>query len=244
MSRAPAAQPHRHHVLELYPPTPRLRLNVICLGRASRFCTQVGKCDVGDHESVELLARWREGDQQAAMALVERFTQRLLALARSQLSEKMARRVDPEDVVQSAYRSFFAAARADRYELTRQGDLWHLLAAITLHKLHHQVARHTADKRALDREVRLTQESGLLGVHPELMARTPTPAEAAALVDELEFVLRQMKPLDRQMIEMRLQGHRVPEIAVATDRSERWVRRVLEQFKSHLQQRQRQYAGS
>jgi RNA polymerase sigma-70 factor (ECF subfamily) len=147
---------------------------------------------VADNESAKLLGRWREGDQQAAVELVERFTERLLALARSQLSEKLARRIDPEDVVQSAYRSFFAAARAERYQLQRPGDLWHLLAAITLHKLHHQVARHTADKRALDREQSLGQESSLYGHSVELMDRTPTPAEAAALVDELEFVLREL----------------------------------------------------
>ena len=78
---------------------------------------------MADHESAALLARWRDGDQQAAAELVQRFTGRLLALARGQLSDKLARRVDPEDVVQSAYRSFFAGARADRYVLQRSGDL-------------------------------------------------------------------------------------------------------------------------
>jgi RNA polymerase sigma factor (sigma-70 family) len=198
---------------------------------------------MAENESAELLARWREGDQQAASELVERFTERLLALARSQLSEKLARRVDPEDVVQSAYRSFFVAARADRYELQQKGDLWQLLAAITMHKLHHQVARHTAGKRALDREVSLGGGSTLLGFQAELMARTPTPFEAAALIDDLEFVMRGLKPLHRQMVEMRLQGYSLQEIAAATDRSERRVRRVLGQVKIQLQQRYDDYAG-
>ena len=198
---------------------------------------------MADPESAELLARWREGDQQAATELVERFTDRLLALARSQLSDKLARRVDPEDVVQSAYRSFFIAARTDRFELRRKGDLWQLLAAITMHKLHHQVARHTADKRALQREEVLGEKSSLLGAETELMARTPTPFEAAALVDELEFVMRQLQPLHRQMVEMRLQGYSLHEIAAATDRSERRVRRVLEQMKGQLRQRYQQCRG-
>jgi RNA polymerase sigma factor (sigma-70 family) len=199
---------------------------------------------VADPESAELLARWREGEQQAATELVERFTERLLALARSQLSEKLARRIDPEDVVQSAYRSFFVAARADRYELRRKGDLWQLLAAITMHKLHHQVARHTAGKRALHREEVLGDTGSLRGRETELMARTPTPLEAAALVDELEFALRQLSPLHRQIVEMRLQGYSLQEIASATDRSERRVRWVLEQLKGQLRQRDQQYIGS
>ena len=107
---------------------------------------------MADDELTRLLVRWREGDQQAAKELVERFTGRLLALVRSQVSEKLARRFDPEDVLQSAYRSFFAAAGHDGFVLQRSGDLWPLLAAITLHKLHDQVKRHSADKRSVAAE--------------------------------------------------------------------------------------------
>jgi len=196
-----------------------------------------------DNASVQLLARWRDGDQQAATELVQRFTERLLALARNQLSEKLARRVDPEDVLQSAYRSFFAGARDERFVLQRSGDLWHLLAAITMHKLHHQVERHTAGKRSIEREQTFGGESSLLGVRAELVARDPSPAEAAAVVDELEHMMRDLKPLHRQMVEMRLQGYSLDEIAAATDRSERLVRRVLDQIKDQLRQRYQEHAG-
>src|SRR5262249_40685711 len=91
----------------------------------------------GDDDSAALVKRWTEGDERAAAELVNRYTGRLLALARSHLSAKLAARLDPEDVVQSAYRSFFADARDDRFVLKRSGDLWRLLAAITLHKLQH-----------------------------------------------------------------------------------------------------------
>jgi RNA polymerase sigma factor (sigma-70 family) len=192
-------------------------------------------------ESAELLARWRDGDEQAAAAIVERFTERLLALARSQLSERIARRVDAEDVVQSAYRTFFAGARDDRYVLRHSGDLWHLLASITCHKLQHHVARHTAARRSIEREAGFGRESSLLLLGAEVVARAPTPAEAAALVDELEHLLRPLKPLHRRMVEMRLQGHSLEEIAAATERSERLVRRVLDQIKSQLRQRYPEY---
>jgi hypothetical protein len=58
------------------------------------------------------------------------YANRLIALARSRLSSKLAGRIDPEDVVQSVYRSFFAEARAGRYHLDRGGDLWRLLVAM------------------------------------------------------------------------------------------------------------------
>ena len=76
--------------------------------------------------TVELLARWREGDQQAEEELFSRYTTQLVALARSRLSPKLAGRVDAEDVVQSAYRSFFLAA--DRFVIQRRsatsGGFW------------------------------------------------------------------------------------------------------------------------
>src|SRR5262245_34099594 len=111
----------------------------------------------------KLLDRWRAGDQQAAAELFRRYADRLIALARSRLSRKLAQRVDPEDVVQSAYRSFFADTRAGRYALERGGDLWQLLVAITLHKLQLQVKKNNRQKRAVEREQNFGTEDSLLG---------------------------------------------------------------------------------
>src|SRR5262245_58097585 len=69
--------------------------------------TAVYRCGMQDESSVHLVSRWRAGDQQAAAELFRRYASRLIALAQSRLSASMASRVDPEDVVQSVYRSFF-----------------------------------------------------------------------------------------------------------------------------------------
>src|SRR5262249_5168287 len=131
--------------------------------------------------SAELMARWREGDEDAAGELFRRYAERLLALARSRLSARLARHVDPEDVVQSAYKSFFTGARDGRFALRRSGDLWRLLVAITLHKLQRQAERLAAGKRAVARERQLANEAGPFGIEAQVLAREPTPAEAAAL---------------------------------------------------------------
>jgi RNA polymerase sigma-70 factor (ECF subfamily) len=184
--------------------------------------------------SVELMARWRNGDQQAAGELFGRYAERLLALARSRLAAWLSRHVDPEDVVQSAYRSFFTGARAGRYALGRSGDLWRLLVAITLHKLQHQVEHHTAGKRAGARDCSRGEEDQSFGVQEEVLAREPTPAEAAALADTLAQLLRGLEPLERRMVELRLQGCRLDEIASDVQRSERTVRRLLERVKERM----------
>ena len=186
--------------------------------------------------SADLMARWRGGDQDAAQELFARYAERLRALARSRLSARLARHVDPEDVVQSAYRSFFTGARAGRYSLRRSGDLWRLLAAITLHKVQRQVEHRTAGKRAAGRKLPPAEESGPFGPPDKALAREPTPEEAAALTDTLERMFRGLEPLQRRMVELRLQGCALDEIAAAVQRSERTVRRLLELMKQRLRQ--------
>lgn len=187
--------------------------------------------------SAELLARWRAGDEQAAGKLWRRYAVRLIALARKRLSASMNRHVDPEDLVQSAYRCFFAGDRGQRYVLRHSGDLWRLLVAITLHKVHDQAKRHRAKKRDLSLEQHFGEATSLQHLQTQMLAHDPTPAEAAALTDELELVLRTLTPEQRRMVEMRLQGYQLDEIAAATRHHERTVRRVMKGFKQQLQHR-------
>jgi RNA polymerase sigma-70 factor (ECF subfamily) len=116
--------------------------------------------DPTDDRSGNLMARWCQGDQQAAAELFRRYANRLIELARSRMPSQLNSRIDPEDVVQSVYRSFFTGSREGRYELQRGGDLWRLLVTITLHKLYHQVERNLAGKRALGREQPLQPNAG------------------------------------------------------------------------------------
>jgi RNA polymerase sigma-70 factor (ECF subfamily) len=187
-----------------------------------------------DVVSVELVAQWRDGDERAAGELFRRYAERLVALARSRLSARLARHVDPEDVVQSAYLSFFAGARDGRYVFRHSGDLWRLLVAITVHKVHHQVERHTAGKRDVARECHFGGESSLFALQGRLWDREPSPSEALALTDTLEQVLRGLEPRERRMVELRLQGFSQDEIAADVHRSERTVRRVLDRVKQRL----------
>ena len=72
-------------------------------------------------DSVELLDRFRDGDDEAAHELFNRYVDRLVALARTRLSAQMKRRVEPEEVVQSAYRSFFRKAGEGKFTLDKSG---------------------------------------------------------------------------------------------------------------------------
>ena len=187
-----------------------------------------------DQPSAELLDRLRVGDEDAAAVLFDRYVERLVALAGSRLSARLARRLDPEDVVLSAWRSFFVGARQGRFSLEHSGDLWRLLASITLHKLYRQAARHRAGRRALGREV---PEAGGSILERLARDREPTPDEAAALADEVEQVLSQCDELARRVLELRLEGLLIEEIAAQVGRSERTVRRILDGVKDQWTKR-------
>jgi RNA polymerase sigma factor (sigma-70 family) len=177
-------------------------------------------------EEQALIDLWRQGDQDAARQIVERYLDRLLHLARGRISQRLASRVDPEDIVQSVFRTFFVRLKDGRFVFAEQDDLAKLLMRITLHKTLRQVAFHKAAKR----DPKMETERG--EHHREqllaLLDREPTPDAAVAFLDQLEHFLGLLEPLDRQILELRLQGYNNEEIATRLDLYDRKIRRRLE----------------
>ena len=178
--------------------------------------------------SAELLDRFCRGEESAADQLFQRYSQRLIRLARARLSARLAGKMDPEDVAMSAWRSFFLGARREQFTLNAPGDLWRLLVSITLHKLYHQARHHAADRRSIAKEQPLDQTSEVL--HASSNAE-PTVHEALALTEELEAVMANLDTEGRRVLELRLQGEQIAAISQLTKRSERTVRRILEQIR-------------
>jgi DNA-directed RNA polymerase specialized sigma24 family protein len=71
------------------------------------------------------------------------------------------------------------------------------------------------------------------GRHPGRQPE-PTPEEAATLTDEIEWVLSHLDLFGRRVLELRLQGLQLSEIAEDTGRSERSVRRSLARIRELL----------
>src|SRR5947209_20215094 len=95
-------------------------------------------------ESKVLVSRWRKGEQDAAKQLFDRYASRLVALARRQISQRLASRVDPEDVVQSVFRSFFARVKEGKFRIAEQVDMGKLVVRLTFHKPLRKVEYHGA----------------------------------------------------------------------------------------------------
>ena len=147
----------------------------------------------------------------------------------------MRRRVDPEDVVQSAYKSFFLRYGAGKLEVHDWGNLWALLTTITLRKCFDRVEYHRAARRDSEREV--VAHAGAAGTEPwwEAVDREPTPEEAAVLAEIVEQLMLDSPENERPIIELILQGYTAREISQRVGRAERSVRRLREQLRKRLE---------
>jgi len=186
----------------------------------------------------DLMERLRAGDQDAAREVFQRFVRKLVALAASQFDAVLRRKVDPEEVVQSAYKSFFLRYGAGKLEVRDWGSLWGLLTMITLRKCFDRAEYHRAQRRDVRREA--AAHPGATGTEPwwEAIAREPTPDEAAVLAETVEQLLRGLAEDDRPILEMSLQGYTTQEISEQLGRPERSVRRLRERLRKELERMQ------
>ena len=196
-----------------------------------------------DADAHELVARARSGDQQAAAELFNRFSRRLVLLAGSRLDRLVRGRVDPEDVVQSAYRSFFARLADGQFSLDEWDEVWGLLVRITLRKCGHKLEHARAARRDATREVALTGSPDDSGDAWQPIARNPTPVEALVLAETVEALMSGFDEREQEIVGLRLQGHAEREISDSVGRSERTVRRVLERLRHRVERLREEERG-
>jgi RNA polymerase sigma-70 factor (ECF subfamily) len=186
----------------------------------------------------DLMVRLRAGDEAAAHEVFQRFVRKLVRLARRQFDAVLRRKVDPEDVVQSAFKSFFLRYGAGKLQVHDWDNLWGLLTVITLRKCLDRVEYHHAERRDVQREA--AAQPGTAGTEPwwEAVAREPRPEEAVVLAETVELLLRGLEEVERPILEMSLQGYTTQEISERLGRPERSVRRLRERVKKQLQRLQ------
>jgi RNA polymerase sigma-70 factor, ECF subfamily len=177
-----------------------------------------------------LLERFRQGDSEAAAQLYDRYADRLRALTRRKSSSALACRLDPDDIVQSVFRNFFHAAEAGGYDVPPGEDLWKLLLVIALNKIRARGTFHRAAKRDVRRTRRID------GLDPYMLAKENPHGHTGRTFLRMvaEEALDSLPPLQRRIVELRMEGYQVHEIAQQTGRSLRTVERTLQSCRKQL----------
>src|SRR5262245_30999049 len=161
-----------------------------------------------------LLERLQHGQESAATQLYLRYANRLRDLASAQCSTKLSPRVDPDDIVQSVFRTFFRRAVEGQYEVPQGEELWKLILVIALNKIRATGAYHTAAKR----DVRVTATGAALDKALATTAHNDEQA-LATLRLTMDEILANLSDGQRRIVELRIEGYEVAEIATKTGRA-------------------------
>jgi RNA polymerase sigma-70 factor (ECF subfamily) len=179
--------------------------------------------------------RLRSGDPDAAQRVFQEFGQRLIALARNRLTAQLRPKIDPEDVMQSVFKSFFRRQADVPFDLETWDSLWALLTVLTLRKCGFRARFMRAQCRDVQREVPQVSLPDDSVAGWEAIGREPTPSEAAMLNETVAELLVGLSERDRQIVEMSLQGYSVAEMSVEAGCAQRTVQRLLARVKQRLE---------
>jgi len=179
-----------------------------------------------------LLRRVRSGEADAATDLYLRYAARLQRLVQAQTSPVLARQAGSEDIVQSIFRTFFRRASHGLYEVGDSEELWKLFLVISLNKIRKLAEYHGAAKREQSRTVS--------GQDYDFVAESASESENEAALHALKLtideVLSTLPPEHIEVVQLRIEGHTLPEIAERTGRSLRTIERMLKNFREQLLQ--------
>lgn len=184
--------------------------------------------DEGEETDRQLVARLRDGDESAASDLYKRYSGRLLGLADRQMSAGIRRTHEPDDIVQSAFRSLFRGVSSGSYNAPEGNSLWSLLAVIAIHKVRRKASR--------DRSVKATsfiQPDG----EPSSSQQVPDAISEQQFESSMNEAIEFLQPQEKEIVGLRVQGFTVEEISSRVGRSCRTVERTLQRIRQKLSEK-------
>jgi RNA polymerase sigma factor (sigma-70 family) len=172
-----------------------------------------------------LMERLRNGSQEAARELCERYGSHILRVVRRKLDRKLRAKFDSADFTQAVWASFFLD-QTHQYAFQRPEELIAFLANLAHDKLvdtHRQ--RYRTRKYNVNREHSLEGSAATEAVR--VTDRQPTPSKLVAAQDRWDRLLEGQSAQNRRILEMLRQGHTHQEIAEALGISGKTVQRLI-----------------
>jgi RNA polymerase sigma-70 factor, ECF subfamily len=190
---------------------------------------------IQDQQFDQLMARLRAGDDDAAAQVYNRFIPRLIGLIHHRLDRRLRSNVDPEDVAQSVFRSFFVRNAGGQFDLASWDGLMGVLTIITIRKCSRRARYFRAARRNVQREVRITAGSDESGKGWQLADNDDRPSEKVIMAEIVERLMEGLDTTEQPILLLSLQGYTVAEISAQVERTERTVQRVLQRLRRRLE---------
>ncbi|NLE38583.1 MAG: sigma-70 family RNA polymerase sigma factor [Pirellulaceae bacterium] len=181
-----------------------------------------------DDEFRELIAQVRNGSEEAAWQLVDRYGERVRRAVRRALNQHLRSKFDSLDFVQLVWSSLFRTRnQLDRFE--GPNELAAFLITMARNKVGMETRRCLVSLRHnVNREVPLEERTGV--IREDLTARGPLPIETAIAREQWDRMVEGQPDGYRRIIELRLRGKTQQEIAQELGVSECTVRRFLKKL--------------
>ncbi len=174
-------------------------------------------------QSVTRLMRAVQGDRLSAVGpLLAAYFDRLMQLARKRLQHLPGMAGYEEDLALRSFHSVCQRLRdpARPLHLAGRDDLWRLLATRTISRAIDLIRRHRPREVPGDHDVE------------QLLAREPTPEEAAEMADECRHLLDRLdEPVLRQIALWKVEGYTNEEIAARLGCVPRTVERKVRRIR-------------
>ena len=150
---------------------------------------------------LELMARLRDGDEQAAREFLERYEPYVRRFARQKLTDpELRREFDSMDICQSVLGAFFVRAALGQFELDTPESLFHLLAAMARNKVREKARRKRTRRRDARRQANVRVDE------LPLAARDDTPSDIASGRDLLQACRDHLSEEERHLVDQRVLG--------------------------------------
>lgn len=186
--------------------------------------------------SEESVTQWivklKDGDQNAAEKLWDRYLQSLIRLAYRKLRDAPRRVSDENDIVVTAFTHFLHGVQTNRFrKLDDRHDLWQILVMLTERRAVDRLRREATASRHLPTEATAAtdQDWSVSAPLDRVADERPTPEFAAQAAEECGVLLNLLEDETTRMVAIwKMEGYTNREIADKLGVTERTVGRKLE----------------
>jgi RNA polymerase sigma factor (sigma-70 family) len=179
-----------------------------------------------------LIEQVRQGSEEAARELYERYGPLLVQVVRRQLSKQLRPKYDSQDFTQAVWASFFALPAQDCNFASPEA----LVAFLT--RMARNKVTSAVRQRLITTKYNVNREQSLNGSAAFLLADQPAPlprpSECVAAEDTWERLLAAAPEPRRRILIMLRQGKSHREIAAVMGIDEKTIRRLLERLRTNL----------
>lgn len=181
-----------------------------------------------------LLTAARSGDETAMQRLIQQYEPELRIVARNRLGPALRPHLDTIDLVQSVHRSLMIGLRGAKFDISSPEKLIALAVTIVQRK----AAKHW---RHLKRQQRLSghdeSQDDLVDTMLSLRGERTDANSELETRELLAQWLQKVDPIERRLIELRLEGYSTVEIAEMLDLDSDVLRVKLSRLRKRLRER-------